>query len=134
MKALIKKNFYTNPFHLTEWFADHGNFSTYLQFVLGNRPLGCVMSEKTFDRYQTTKALEDKQYDWIGLQFRMRITALDIENIIAGRYNLQDLVLEGTESNSLLFAVHSYRCEALDSTEMNYYAVKYDSKKDVLFH
>ena len=63
----------------------------------------------------------------------MRITSLDIINIRSGYYNLQDLVLEGTEGNSLLFAVHSYRFDTLD-TMLRYYAVKYDPLQDILFH
>ena len=63
----------------------------------------------------------------------MRITSLDIINIRSGYYNLQDLVLEGTEGNSLLFAVHSYRFDTLD-TMLRYYAVKYDPIQDILFH
>ena len=64
----------------------------------------------------------------------MQISALDIKNCLSGRYKFQDLVLEGTEGNSLLFAVHKYRLDSLTSADMTWYAVKYDPGLDILYH
>ena len=75
-----------------------------------------------------------KIYEWLGLKYKGKIFANEIEAMAQRIVSFQDKILEMTESTSIVVAVMKCGTVNMSTVSTEYYALKYDIVNNVLFH